>query len=216
MTLHALALINGILEDKRTRVKLLVSIQSSANRERQLDLIGILNSFLIQSHEVDQEMHRDLAAHTLAMLIEAYEFKKCAIPAKNFMNFLFEQKDIFIQQFSNPNNKNQKQASLSKPAFTHCLMYMIKTNELARDFVDRQGFQMMRGFLTDDCLKNGQIAYNICCSLWILTYHPFALKGFTDYGLGIVEGVNKILDYFNKEKIVRIILMIFDVSTDLL
>jgi hypothetical protein len=53
MTYHALALINGIIEDKRTRIKYLVSIQSSANQQRQLDLIGILNSFLIQSHEVD-------------------------------------------------------------------------------------------------------------------------------------------------------------------
>lgn len=52
------------------------------------------------------------------------------------------------------------------------------------------------------------------CILWILTYHPFALKGFTDYNLMIVESVAKILDYFNKEKIVRIILMMFDVSTD--
>jgi len=34
MSLYALALINGILEDKRTRIRLLVSIQSSANRDR--------------------------------------------------------------------------------------------------------------------------------------------------------------------------------------
>lgn len=47
MTYHALALINGILEDKRTRIKILVSIQSSANESRQLDLISILNSFLV-------------------------------------------------------------------------------------------------------------------------------------------------------------------------
>ena len=53
MTYHALALINSMIEDKRTRIKYLVSIQSSANQQRQLDLIGILNSFLIQSHEVD-------------------------------------------------------------------------------------------------------------------------------------------------------------------
>lgn len=210
MTYHALALINGIIEDKRTRIKLLVSIQSSANKERQLDLIGILNSFLIQSHEMDQQHHRDLAAHTLAMLIEAYEYKKCAQAAKNFMIFLFEQKDIYIAQAQRV--KNPKIAMLSKTAFTHCLMYMVKTNELAKDFVDRQGFQLFKALLQDDCIKNGQIAYNVCCALWILTYHPFALKGFTDFTLMIVEDVSKILDYFNKEKIVRIILMIFDVS----
>lgn len=47
MTYHALALINGIIEDKRTRIKYLVTIQKAANQERQMDLIGILNSFLI-------------------------------------------------------------------------------------------------------------------------------------------------------------------------
>jgi len=210
MTYHALAVINGILEDKRTRIKLLVSIQSSANEQRQLDLIGILNSFLVQSFEVDQQHHRDLAAHTLAILIEAYEYKKCAVAAKNFMNYLFDQSDTFMKQQSGA--KSAPQASLSKIAFTHCIMYMVKTNELARDFVDRKGFHLMQGFLQDDCLKNGQIAYNVCCALWILTYHPFAMKQFGDYQLSIIECISKILDYFNKEKIVRIILMIFDVS----
>jgi hypothetical protein len=89
---------------------------------------------------------------------------------------------------------------------------MVKTNELAKDFVDREGFSLFKALLQEDCIKNGQIAYNVCASLWILTYHPFALKGFTDFQLMIIEDVSKILDYFNKEKIVRIILMIFDVS----
>ena len=144
------------------------------------------------------------------MIIEAYEYKKCAQAARNFLLFLFEQKDIFVQQAKNV--KNPKLAMLSKVCFTHCLMYMVKTNELAKDFVDRQGFQLFKVLLEDDCIKNGQIAYNVVCTLWILTYHPFALKGFTDFQLGIVEHVSKILDYFNKEKIVRIILMMFDVS----
>jgi len=89
-------------------------------------------------------------------------------------------------------------------------MYMVKTNELAKDFVDREGFNLFKALLQEDCIKNGQIAYNVCAALWILTYHPFALKGFTDFQLMIIEDVSKILDYFNKEKIVRIILMIFD------
>ena len=93
-------------------------------------------------------------------------------------------------------------------------MYMVKTNELARDFCDRQGFQLMRTLLIEDCTKQSQIAYNVCCALWVLSFHSFAIKGFTDFQLGIVENVTKILDYFNKEKIVRIILMLFDVSAD--
>ena len=34
MTYHALALINGLIEDKRTRIKYLVTIQRAANQER--------------------------------------------------------------------------------------------------------------------------------------------------------------------------------------
>lgn len=78
MTYHALALINGIIEDKRTRIKALVALQGSNNKERAFDCIGTLNSFLVQSHENDQEYHRDMAAHVLAILIEAFEFRKCA------------------------------------------------------------------------------------------------------------------------------------------
>ena len=90
MTYHALALINGIIEDRRTRIKYLVTIQKAANREKQMDIIGILNSFLNQSHEMDQANHRDLAAHTQAMLIEAFEYTKCAVAANNFMNYLLD------------------------------------------------------------------------------------------------------------------------------
>jgi hypothetical protein len=75
------------------------------------------------------------------MLIEAYEYKKCAVAAKNFMNYLFDQSDTFMKQQSGA--KGAPQAYLSKIAFTHCMMYMVKTNELARDFVDRKGFYLM-------------------------------------------------------------------------
>jgi hypothetical protein len=210
MTYHALALINGIIEDKRSRIKVLTTLQGSNNKDKALDCIGILNSFLIVSHENDQEFHRDLAAHVNAMLIEAYEFKKCAHAARNFMLYLFDQKDIFVENYS---QHKKKPAFLSKIAFTTALMYMVKTNELARDFCDRQGFFLMKCLL-EDCTKISQIAYNVTCTLWILSFHPFAIKGFTDYQLGIIEGVTKILDYFNKEKIVRIVLMLFDVSAD--
>lgn len=35
------------------------------------------------------------------------------------------------------------------------------------------------------------------------------MSGFTDFKLNIIEHVSKILDFFNKEKIVRIICMLF-------
>lgn len=52
-------------------------------------------------------------------------------------------------------------------------------------------------------------------TLWILSYHDFALVKFSDYGNNIIESVAKILDYFNTEKIVRIVCMLFNnIKTD--
>ena len=44
----ALAMINGIIEDNRSRIKFLAQIQKSYNREKKLDCIRILVSFLNQ------------------------------------------------------------------------------------------------------------------------------------------------------------------------
>ena len=139
-----------------------------------------------------------MAAHTLAMLIEAVEYKNCEQTARSFLNYLFDQKD-------NPQ-------AMSRETFTHCLMFLLKTNELAQEFIDKRGMNIFHRMLQHECIENGQIAYNVCCSLWILTYHDFCMKDFTDFKLNIIEHVSKILDYFNKEKIVRIICMMFDVS----
>ncbi len=56
------------------------------------------------------------------------------------------------------------------------------------------------------------MAYNVITTLWILSYHEFSWEHFGDFGLNIIELVSKVLDYFNKEKIVRIVCMLFDVS----
>jgi hypothetical protein len=56
------------------------------------------------------------------------------------------------------------------------------------------------------------MAYNVIATLWILSYHEFSFEHFGDFGLNIIELVSKVLDYFNKEKIVRIVCMLFDVS----
>ena len=140
-------------------------------------------------------MQRDLASHILAMLIEAHEYKNCSIEAKQFMNWLVEMKQ-------NP--------TLNINAYTFALMYLLKTNELAKEFVDQGGFELFHRYLNNECLKSNQIAYNVINSLWIISYHPFSLKGFEDYRLEIIERVAKVLDYFSKEKIVRIILLLFD------
>jgi len=89
-------------------------------------------------------------------------------------------------------------------------MYLLKTNELAREFVDQHGFELYSQFLDKDCLEDHQLAYNVACGLWIISFHNFAMRGFEDPRFTIIEKVARILDYFNKEKIVRIILMLFD------
>jgi len=48
--------------------------------------------------------------------------------------------------------------------------------------------------------------------MWVLSYHDFSYSYFSDYELNLIESVAKVLDYYNKEKIVRIVCMLFDVS----
>jgi len=50
----------------------------------------------------------------------------------------------------------------------------------------------------------------VVCILWILSAHDFAIERFSDYNLNVIEHVSKVLDYYNKEKIVRIIMMLFE------
>jgi hypothetical protein len=65
-----LCLINGILEDKRTRIKSIISMQSSATKK--VDTVAILFQFL-QKCLPDDSDERRLASHTLAMIIQEYE-----------------------------------------------------------------------------------------------------------------------------------------------
>jgi hypothetical protein len=90
---------------------------------------------------------------------------------------------------------------------------LLKTNELAKEFVSQNGFHIFSRYLENDCVEDFQIAYNVICALWVISSHPFALTGFEDFGLSIIEKVAKVLDFFNKEKIVRIVLMLFDVRS---
>lgn len=95
-------------------------------------------------------------------------------------------------------------------------MYLLKTNELARDFEVAGGFNIFSKLLFNDakgegeCTRDHQIAYNVIAALWISSYHEFTLKRFEDYHLSIIEKAVKVLDYFNKEKVVRIVLLLLD------
>ncbi len=66
---YALLLIDGILEERRSRIEYLINIQSSFKKDKKEDLIGVLNSFLFK-HSGPQVVQRDLASHILAQLIE--------------------------------------------------------------------------------------------------------------------------------------------------
>jgi hypothetical protein len=50
----------------------------------------------------------------------------------------------------------------------------------------------------------------VIATLWISSYHEFTLKRFEDFNLAIIEKAVKVLDYFNKEKVVRIVLLLID------
>ena len=67
----ALALVNGIVEDNRSRIRYLTLLQKSRSgqAEKKLDCIRILSSYLSQNTDVLYRPQRDLAAHTLAQLI---------------------------------------------------------------------------------------------------------------------------------------------------
>jgi V-type H+-transporting ATPase subunit H len=140
-------------------------------------------------------MQKDLAAHILSQLIEAHEYKNCEEQARQFLNWLLEQRD---------------KMQLSTHAYTFCLMYLLKTNELASEFERSGGFTVFSKLLDSTCTEDHQVAYNVVCALWITSFHPFALKRFEDYNLEIIERAVKVLDYFNKEKIVRVVLLLLD------
>jgi hypothetical protein len=57
----------------------------------------------------------------------------------------------------------------------------MKTNELAKDFIDANGFELFSKLLEKECIDDYQIAYNVICTLWVLSYHSFAAPGFEDF-----------------------------------
>lgn len=57
------------------------------------------------------------------------------------MNWLLEQKD-----------SSNRQVSLH--TYTFALMYLLKTNELAREFVDHNGFDLYSKVLDKECIED--------------------------------------------------------------
>lgn len=76
--------------------------------------------------------------------------------------------------------------------------------------MELSGINKLIEMLDNQCLSDYQIAYNVLVSLWVLSYHDFALKYFENPDLDLIEKSIKILDFFNKEKVVRITLLLME------
>lgn len=164
--------------------------------KNKVDLVGILISFLQRSMSIQ---HRDIASHILALLIDGEkQYDSIKKHAHDFMNMLVT------------GNKNEHSRLVSEHAQTFAIMTLVKTNELAIEFSNVLGFKILHEFLEGACLENAQIAYHVITTLWILSYHENCNQFFEDYSNSIIEKVSKVIDYFSWEKIVRIMLMLFD------
>ena len=121
--------LDGILEDRRSRVKYFLEIMN--NFKEKEDLVGILLSFVQKSKSIH---HRDIASHILAILIDAEKpNEKVAQDSKDFLNMLTT-KAAFGQN-------NDSLVSLH--ALSFALMTMMKNNQLAREFCNALGFKIL-------------------------------------------------------------------------
>lgn len=199
-----LATLNGILEDDRSRVSNLISIQKS---HKKCDAIKILWHFL-QGQANEQNRDKcELAAHTLAVLVANMQHGKWDMDeADNARSFLQWLMGDTIAEF------------ISCKCRSACLLLLVKNNLLARHFVENsKGFDVLSLWLSSKeyCqdTRQDQLTYNTLAILWTVSVHDFTLPMFEEHE--IVQHVAKILDYYNKEKIVRIALMLFQsVSRD--
>jgi hypothetical protein len=82
--------------------------------------------------------------------------------------------------------EQKQKPNISLNAYTFALMYLLKTNELAKEFVDQGGFELFSNYLNYECIKSYQIAYNVINALWIISYHPFSSRGFEDYRVSYI------------------------------
>jgi len=189
----ALLYIDGMLEENRNRIDNFIAIQNSFNPQRKKDLIGILLNFLISNNDA-KNYNRNTASRVLSMLIEATGFEHCKDHAIDFMNWIY----------------SFDPSRISAHAYTYSVMYLCKINELAKEFVELNGINKLIELLDRECLSDYQIAYNVLVTLWILSYHDFAIKSFESPTLDLIEKCLKILDFFNKEKVVRITLLLME------
>ena len=178
----ALLYIDGMLEENRNR------ITNFTNAD--IDGISILLNFLISNND-PKSYNRNTASRVLSMLIEAAGFEQCKEHALDFVNLIY----------------NFDSSRISASAYTYSVMHLCKVNELAKEFVE---LNKLIEILDHECLSDYQIAYNVLVTFWILSYHDFAQKLFESPTLDLIEKCLKILDFFNKEKVVRVTLLLME------
>lgn len=174
------------------RIKDLTVIQKSAKPSRRMDLIAILLNFLIMKNDKEERGPCDVASKILSMLIVDTGYSKCEQNANDFLNRIY----------------SYKNSNLSAHAYTASMMNLLKINELAISYTEFQGINTLQGILLTDALDDYQIAYNTLCCLWIMSYHPECMKQFEIPENELIENVLKVLDFFNKEKVVRMTLLL--------
>lgn len=143
LTFFVLALIDGILEDQRSRAEHYSTLMST-HRKFKTDCIGILMHFL-QSSSSDEEIKRqsrEMAANALSLIICYHEYEACQKHAKDFMNWLMHE-------------DSQGNSYVRDRCRTACLLHLCKANEMAKIFVEeRRGFNLIVNLLQKACTKN--------------------------------------------------------------
>ena len=201
LQLWCLAVLNGILEDHRGRLANYDRIQNSFNK---CDIIGILYDYIEGQTVTKKVQQAELAAHTLSIIIQGHEKwgVKDAEDSVKFLRWLL-------------NSENE--AIVGNTVKSACIALLCKNNMLAEVFVrDLQGVDLLQKWLQESCgsqSQKDQLAYNALVVLWIISYHDYALTYFGDYDRALVEQIAKVLDYYNKEKIIRITCMLIEVSS---
>lgn len=111
--------------------------------------------------------------------------------------------------------RTREKRTLSDIAFTFALMTIMKQNDMAYRYINADNFAWLAGILSNECQKDAQVAYQTTVLLWILSFHGdeeghSSHHFFGDFNLEILEKTSKVLDFHNKEKIVRIFLKLVD------
>ena len=132
-----LAHLDGILEDNRSRIKYYMALMTQ-DFKNPLNMIKILVDFIQKSQE---QSHRDIASHILVLLIDAHKYEKCESDARHFMNLI-------------TNGIINENSYLSPNALTFALMTLVKTNQLAMEFANPLGFNLLNELLEGACMNN--------------------------------------------------------------